>query len=79
MPFCERQDSGEIFERHRHAKRFGDVVLVHRRLAIIDPTPEAAQPMAIENGHRIVYNGEVFNYRELKRELEGAVNAPDPK
>jgi len=48
-----------------------DVFLVHRRLAIIDPGPDGAQPMATPDGrHRIVFNGEVYNYRELRRELE---------
>ena len=49
----------------------GGVVLVHRRLAIIDPGPSGAQPMATADGrHRIVFNGEVYNYRELRRSLE---------
>src|SRR5207247_1836301 len=48
-----------------------DVLLVHRRLAIIDPGPDGAQPMATPDGrHRIVFNGEVYNYRELRRDLE---------
>jgi asparagine synthase (glutamine-hydrolysing) len=48
-----------------------DVLLVHRRLAIIDPGPDGDQPMTADDGrHRIVYNGEIYNYRELRRELE---------
>ena len=48
-----------------------DALLVHTRLAIIDPGPSGAQPMATADGrHRIVFNGEVFNYRELRQSLE---------
>ena len=49
-----------------------DVLLVHARLAIIDPGPTGAQPMATPDGrHHIVFNGEVYNYRELRASLEG--------
>jgi asparagine synthase (glutamine-hydrolysing) len=47
----------------------GSVGLVHRRLAIIGLGPEGAQPMAGPNGTVITYNGEVYNYRELRDEL----------
>ena len=47
-----------------------DVLFVHRRLAIIDPRPEANQPMASADGRLVlVFNGEVYNYRELRGEL----------
>ncbi len=45
--------------------------LGHRRLAIIDTSDSANQPMWDESRrYAIVFNGEIFNYRELKRELE---------
>ncbi len=48
-----------------------DVLLVHRRLAIIDPSPRGAQPMSTRDGrHHIVFNGEIYNYRALRAELE---------
>lgn len=40
-------------------------VLGHRRLSIIDPTPEAHQPMVSLEGNAITFNGEVYNFREL--------------
>jgi len=51
--------------------RSADVLLVHRRLAIIDPGPDGAQPMSTPDGrYCAVFNGEVYNYRELRRDLE---------
>ncbi len=49
----------------------GNVGLGHRRLAIIDLTPAAHQPM-VNADHRYVlsYNGEIYNFRELRTELE---------
>ncbi len=47
------------------------VGLAHRRLAIIDLSPEAAQPMPDTGGTlTIVFNGEIYNYRGLRLELE---------
>jgi asparagine synthase (glutamine-hydrolysing) len=48
----------------------GGVGLGHRRLAIID-LATGDQPMATEDGTvQIVFNGEIYNFRELRRDLE---------
>ncbi len=49
-----------------------DLVLGHVRLSIIDLSSAGHQPMSIPEGDLwITYNGEVFNYRELRAALEG--------
>jgi asparagine synthase (glutamine-hydrolysing) len=51
----------------------GGVGLGHRRLAIIDLTDQARQPMvSVEHRYVLVYNGEIYNFRELRVELENA-------
>lgn len=48
------------------------VALGHRRLAVIDLDPRAVQPKhSIDGRYAIAYNGEIYNYRESRRELEG--------
>ncbi len=44
--------------------------LAHRRLSIIDLSAAAAQPMHYMNQYSIVYNGEIYNYIELKNDLK---------
>lgn len=49
------------------------VSLGHVRLSIIDLSPLGHQPMASDDGTVIiVFNGEIYNYRELRKELEAA-------
>ena len=50
----------------------GRVGFGHRRLSIIDLSDAGAQPMASADGMLVVtFNGEIYNYRELRRSLEG--------
>src|SRR3989475_5629397 len=52
-------------------KSWPQATLVHTRLSIIDLTPAGAQPMANEDGTVwTVFNGEIYNHRELRRNLE---------
>ena len=63
---AHRGPDGEGFFEHEHAS------LGHRRLAIIDPEG-GDQPLATPDGLvQLTYNGEVYNFRELRRELEAA-------
>src|SRR5262245_41825522 len=62
--------------RHRGPDAYGvrswsEATLVHTRLSIIDLTPAGAQPMANEDGTVwTVFNGEIYNHQELRRDLE---------
>jgi asparagine synthase (glutamine-hydrolysing) len=48
-----------------------NVALAHRRLAILDVSPKGAQPMTSKNGEWvIVFNGCIYNFLELKLELQ---------
>ena len=49
----------------------GRVGLAHRRLSIIDLSEAAAQPMAASDGDLVItFNGEIYNFRDLRKELE---------
>lgn len=72
--------AGRMLEKINHrGPDAGDVwqdpdaacVLGHRRLSIIDLSIEGAQPMASESGRYIIsYNGEVYNFPDIRKECE---------
>ncbi len=62
---AHRGPDGEAVWRAPH-ERIG---FAHRRLAIIDLSEHAAQPMHGPNGTTVIHNGEIYNYRELRRAL----------
>ena len=54
----------------------GGAALAQRRLAIIDLSPGGAQPMqSADRRHVITFNGEIYNYREIRNELAAAGRA----
>jgi len=53
-----------------YVSQAGNVGLGHTRLSIIDLSATGAQPMRSQDGrYTIVFNGEIYNFRELKRQL----------
>ena len=47
----------------------GMAAFAHRRLSIIDPSPEAHQPMISASGNILVFNGEIYNYQGTLHEI----------
>lgn len=65
---AHRGPDGEGWEDHETPN--GPLVLAHKRLAVIDTSINGNQPMATADGnYRIVFNGIIYNYIELREEL----------
>lgn len=66
LPVWQREASHLQATRHEF-----NLFLGHRRLAVIDLSPLAHQPFAdLKTGQILSYNGEIYNYRELRDELK---------
>ena len=67
---CHRGPDGEgYWESHPDEGNWG-VMFAHRRLSILDLSPAAAQPLVDPvTGHVVVFNGEIFNFLELRARL----------
>lgn len=50
--------------------RSSDVHLGHRRLSIIDLSPAGHQPMTSPDGDAIIFNGEIYNYQDIRKNLD---------
>jgi asparagine synthase (glutamine-hydrolysing) len=59
-------DRGQWQSAHHHAG------FVHTRLSIIDPSPAGHQPMPLAERFTIIYNGEIYNFAELRSRLSAA-------
>ena len=70
--FCRGDDTIAEFAMLPHVNQVeaARIVLGHRRLSIIDLSPGGHQPMQDPSGrYTLVYNGEIYNYVELRQEL----------
>lgn len=69
---CHAQRHGGPDDEGLYADPEHDLVFGHRRLSLIDLEATGHQPMQYGNGrYTLTYNGELYNFRELKKELQG--------
>ena len=63
-------DGGGFWETHSPNEDYS-VVFAHRRLSILDLSDSGAQPMVdLLTGNSIIFNGEIYNFREIRLDLE---------
>src|SRR5271165_5461796 len=66
-----RQGNVERGREWRQSDHEPEVLLLHRRLSILDTSENGWQPMGTpDSRYEVVYNGEIYNYVELHEELE---------
>jgi len=68
-----KKSVGNLFHRGPDKQKIlsiGNVHLGHARLSIIDTSDSGDQPMVLDNRYFIVFNGEIYNYIEIRKELE---------
>lgn len=75
--FCFIDGRGPDARGSRHAPCFGhSVMFAHSRLSIIELSALGAQPMVDEeSGWWVVFNGEIYNYLEIREEMRGTGQA----
>jgi asparagine synthase (glutamine-hydrolysing) len=67
---AHRGPDGEGYWEASPDTRGWGVMLAHRRLSILDLSPAGAQPMVdLVTGHVVVFNGEIYNYVEIRDQL----------
>lgn len=67
---CNLQKHGGPDDAGIYSCAENNLVLGHRRLAIIDLSPSGHQPMSYGERYIISFNGEIYNFHELKNELK---------
>jgi asparagine synthase (glutamine-hydrolysing) len=67
---CNLQKHGGPDDEGLYACAETGLVLGHRRLALIDLSPAGHQPMSYQDRYIISFNGEIYNFPELKKELQ---------
>lgn len=72
MGYSTTDNSFEIFETKNSHESSYNLLFGHRRLSIIDLSKSGSQPMSYaDNRYCITYNGEIYNYLEIKKRLQG--------
>ena len=67
---CQLQQHGGPDDEGVYACMEHNIILGHRRLALIDLSPSGHQPMIYNNRYVISFNGEIYNFPELKNQLQ---------